>query len=70
MQLSREMQVSLLKQVRQKPLGPDEVRRLEGMGEMYISLQSNTPGDSFVEMQRIKLDEVAYVLYSRTVVTQ
>lgn len=66
MQLSREMQESLLKQVRQKPLKPDEERRIVGMGEMYIVLSSHTPDDSFAEMQKIKLDGVAYTLYSYT----
>lgn len=51
--------------VRENPLKEVEVRRIEGLGEQYITLASYNPGDDFTRLYKLAIDDVEYVFWAK-----
>lgn len=64
--LTREMQSLVRNRVRTNPLAEGEVQRIEGMGELYISLSDEGMKEKgYTFMYSLEIDGVAYRFYSR-----
>ena len=63
--LSREMQVRIRDEVRLSPLAEGEVRRLTGLGEMYVSLK-NTEVETtttYTHLFDLAIDDIPHCFY-------
>lgn len=65
MQLNPHHLEILRDNVRENPLKEAEVRRVRGLGEQYVMLASHNPGEKFVRVYELKIDGIAYVIYSK-----
>lgn len=63
MMLSSQLQRLLAEGLRSQPLMPDEVRRVEGMGNLYVSLQRRPQGN-FYFRYTLEVDTVDHHFFS------
>lgn len=64
--LGKQIAERLRDEVRQKPLEPNEIRRIVGMGEMYIALQENCVDlKIYTPIYSLEFDKVCYQVYSK-----
>lgn len=65
--LSNQMQLLIKEQLRTRPLSADEVRRVERMGELYVSRLSKERLDSSVYTYKytLEIEGVSYHFYGR-----
>ncbi len=66
LQISEELNTRFFNIVRFEPLNPTEVRRIEGVGGLYISKISkeNSPSE-YVYLYSIEIDDCSYFLYAK-----
>ncbi len=60
MQLAKEIQEQIKDGLWAKPLERDEIRRIEGMGKMYLANTGITLPDEYTEMMLIEIDGSEY----------
>lgn len=65
--LSNQMQLLIQEQLRTRPLSADEVRRIERMGELYVSRLSGeaVDADVYIYKYTLKIDGISYHFYGR-----
>lgn len=66
MQISKQLQVKIRDSIREKILDTDELRRVEGVGEMYISRATDQQRPGFDVMFTVLVDSAEYRLQRRS----
>lgn len=52
--------------LQEEPLQPDEIRRVEGLGELYLTFSDNPlDGDLYTELYKLNIDDVSYTFCSK-----
>ncbi len=62
---SSQMQELLARTVLDRPFGAKELRRIKGMGEMYIALSPMSPNDEYVFVASVAVNQEQYRLFRR-----
>lgn len=52
--------------VRAQPLAPGEMRRITGLGRMFLTLPDTPTGDGYTECFRVRVDGVTHVIHAGT----
>lgn len=64
--LSSQFALRVRDSIREQPLKEKEIRRIEGLGELYVTLPETVLDKKiYTEMYRLRIDGVPIVLYSR-----
>lgn len=54
------------KSLQENPLQQNDVRRIEGLGELYLSFSDHLlDGDLYTELYKLNIDDVSYTFYSK-----
>lgn len=51
--------------VRSNPLDPEEVRRIVGMGAMYIAISGATVDTKYTKLYELIIDNISYSFYKK-----
>jgi len=63
--LSSQFALRIRDSIRKQPLKEKEIRRIEGLGELYVTLPETVLDKKiYTEMYRLRIDGVPVVLYS------
>lgn len=66
MELSKELQVRIRDEIRVVPLGVGEIRRLVGLGEMYVSDPvTHIDGLKYIHLFDLLIDTIRYRFYRK-----
>jgi hypothetical protein len=64
MNFSRQLQRQLVDELRDKPLDEGEIRRVEGMGNLHVSLQREAP-DGYYFRYTLAIEGTDYHFFSK-----
>lgn len=65
MMLSNSYAKRLRDDVKSNPLEPREVRRVVGMGDLYMAFSGTTVDPEYIELYELIIDDVSYLFYSK-----
>lgn len=65
MNLSQQMQQNIKNVLQTSPLLPDELRRVEGMGELYIGLSREFVGSEYTFLYSLEIEGKPHYFFGK-----